>query len=148
MVDANMRWSVDEAIRASRALAEFNIYWLEEPTTPDDIEGHARIARLGVLPIATGENMHTVYEFQRMMSYGGVSFPEPDVSNMGGITAWMKVAHWAQAHHLPVTSHGVHDIHVHLLVHRTISSLLYSPFSGGGAEAFGDERFDSLGSPR
>jgi len=134
MVDANMRWSVDEAIRASRALAEFNIYWLEEPTTPDDIEGHARIARLGVLPIATGENMHTVYEFQRMMSYGGVSFPEPDVSNMGGITAWMKVAHWAQAHHLPVTSHGVHDIHVHLLA--AVPNASYMEVHGFGLERF------------
>ena len=56
MVDANMRWSVDEAVRAARGLSEFAVYWLEEPTIPDDVEGHRRIVRDGGLPIATGEN--------------------------------------------------------------------------------------------
>ena len=63
MVDANMRWSADEAIRAARALAPLQPVWLEEPTIPDDVAGHARIARDGGLPIATGENLHTLYEF-------------------------------------------------------------------------------------
>ncbi|GIT24621.1 MAG: hypothetical protein CM1200mP41_06650 [Gammaproteobacteria bacterium] len=47
MVDANMRWSVSEAIRAARRLAGADIFWLEEPTIPDDVAGHARIAREG-----------------------------------------------------------------------------------------------------
>src|SRR5438034_4545764 len=64
MVDANMRWSVDEAIRAARALAEVAPVWLEEPTVPDDVPGHVRIVREGGLPIAAGENLHTVYEFR------------------------------------------------------------------------------------
>lgn len=84
MVDANMRWTVEQAIRASHALAEYDVYWLEEPTIPDDVEGHARIAREGALSIATGENLHTIYEFQKMIAHGGVSFPEPDISNVGG----------------------------------------------------------------
>lgn len=63
MADANMRWSVDEAIRAARALQEQNLVWLEEPTIPDDIAGHARIVRDGGVPIATGENLHTLHEF-------------------------------------------------------------------------------------
>ena len=115
MVDANMGWTVAQAIRASKALAEYGLYWLEEPTIPDDIEGHVRIAREGALPIAAGENMHTLYEFQQLIGSGGAAFPEPDVSNIGGITAWMKVARLAEAYNLPVTSHGVHDIHVSLL---------------------------------
>ena len=115
MVDANMHWSVEQAIRASHAFAEHDVYWLEEPTIPDDVEGHRRIQTEGRLPIATGENLHTIYEFQKIIAGGGVSFPEPDVSNIGGITPWMKVAHLAEAHNLPVTSHGVHCLHVHLL---------------------------------
>jgi L-alanine-DL-glutamate epimerase-like enolase superfamily enzyme len=115
MVDANMRWTADEAIRAARALAGHAVYWLEEPTAPDDVVGHARIRREGGLPIAAGENLRTLAEFARLVAAGGVSFPEPDVSNVGGITAWLKVAHLAEAHHLPVTSHAVHPLHVHLL---------------------------------
>ncbi len=134
MVDANMRWSAEEAIRASRSLARHNVFWLEEPTIPDDVAGHVRIAREGGLPIATGENMHTLYEFKRMIDAGGVSFPEPDCSNCGGITAWLKIAHVAEAHNLPVTSHGVHDLHVHLLA--AVPNASYLEVHGFGLEKF------------
>jgi L-alanine-DL-glutamate epimerase-like enolase superfamily enzyme len=115
MVDANMRWTVDEAIRAARAFQDSNLVWLEEPTIPDDVAGHARIVRDGGLPIATGENLHTLHEFKQMIEAGGVTFPEPDVTNCGGVTVFMKVAHLAEAYNLPLTSHGVHDLTVHLL---------------------------------
>jgi L-alanine-DL-glutamate epimerase-like enolase superfamily enzyme len=115
MADANMKWSVDEAIRAARALRDSNLTWLEEPTIPDDVAGHARIVRDGGLPIATGENLHTLHEFTAMIAAGGVTFPEPDVTNCGGVTVFMKVAHLAEAFNLPLTSHGVHDLTVHLL---------------------------------
>ena len=64
MADANMNWSVDEAIRAARALQPFDLTWLEEPTIPDDVAGHARIVREGGVPIATGENLRTLWEFK------------------------------------------------------------------------------------
>src|SRR2546430_14312047 len=115
MVDATMRWSVDEAIRAARALAEVAPVWLEEPTIPDDVPGHARIVREGGVPIAAGENLHTLYEFRQLIAAGGVTFPEPDVTNCGGVTVFMKVCHLAEAFNLPVTSHGAHDVTVHLL---------------------------------
>ena len=124
MADANMRWRVDEAIRAARGMAEYNLFWLEEPTIPDDVAGHARIAREGRLPIATGENFHTVYEFQQMIAHGAISFPEPDVATMGGVTPWLKVAHLAETCNLPVTTHGVHDLQVHLLAAVPNSSYL------------------------
>jgi L-alanine-DL-glutamate epimerase-like enolase superfamily enzyme len=115
MADANMRWTVDESIRAARAFRDSNLTWLEEPTIPDDIAGHARIVREGGVPIATGENLHTLHEFTQMIAAGAVTFPEPDVTNCGGITVFMKVAHLAEAFNLPVTSHGAHDLTVHLL---------------------------------
>ena len=118
MVDANMRWSVDEAIRAARALRELDPVWLEEPTSPDDVPGHVRIVREGGLPIAAG----------------GVTFPEPDVTNCGGVTTFMKVCHLAEAFNLPVTSHGAHDVTVHLLAAAPNRSYLE-------AHGFGLDRF-------
>ena len=115
MVDANMRWSVDEAIRAALALGECQPLWLEEPTSPDDVPGHARIVREGGMPIAAGENLHTLHEFRQLIQAGGVTFPEPDVTNCGGVTTFMKVCHLAEAFNLPVVSHGVPEIHVHLV---------------------------------
>ena len=134
MVDANMTWSVDHAIRAARALADYDIFWLEEPTIPDDIQGHAKIAREGGIPIATGENLHTIYEFQNMITQGGISFPEPDIATIGGVTPWLKVAHLAEAYNLPVTTHGVHDLHVHLLA--AVSNASYLEVHGFGLERF------------
>jgi L-alanine-DL-glutamate epimerase-like enolase superfamily enzyme len=134
MVDANMRWSADEAIRAARALRELDPVWLEEPTIPDDVPGHVRIVREGGLPIAAGENLHTVHEFRQLIAAGGVTFPEPDVTGCGGVTAFMKVCHLAEAFNLPVTSHGAHDLTVHLLAAAPNRSYLE-------AHGFGLDRF-------
>ena len=115
MVDANMKWSADEAVRQARAFQPYELTWLEEPIIPDDVEGHVRVVRDGGVPIATGENFRTLWEFKQMIAAGGVTFPEPDVTNCGGITPFMKIAHLAEAYNLPVTSHGAHDVTVHLL---------------------------------
>ena len=115
MIDANMKWTVDQAIRAARAFAPYDPVWLEEPISPDDLAGHARVVREGGLPIAAGENLRTLWDFRHLIATGGVTFPEPDVTNCGGITSFMKIAHLAEAFNLPVTSHGAHDITVHLL---------------------------------
>ena len=97
MVDANMKWTVEEAIRAARAF------------------GHARIMAAGGVPIAAGENLRSLWEFKNYIAAGAVSYPEPDVTNCGGVTVFMKVARLAEAFNLPVTSHGAHDVTVHLL---------------------------------
>jgi L-alanine-DL-glutamate epimerase-like enolase superfamily enzyme len=138
MVDANMKWSVDEAIRAARALRPFDPVWLEEPTIPDDVAGHARIVREGGLPVAAGENLHTLHEFRQLIAAGGVTFPEPDATNCGGVTIFMKVCHLAEAFNLPVTSHGAHDLTVHLLAAAPNRSYLE-------AHGFGLDRF--IGQP-
>ena len=82
---------------------------------PEDVAGHARVLREGGVPIATGENLRSLWDFQALIAAGGVSYPEPDVTNCGGVTAFMKIAHLAEAHHLPLTSHGAHDVTVQLL---------------------------------
>lgn len=115
MVDANMKWTADEAIRAARAFSPYDLTWLEEPIVPDDFSGHARVVREGGLPVAAGENLRSLWDFRHLIAIGGVTFPEPDVTNCGGITSFMKIAHLAEAFNLPVTSHGAHDVTVHLL---------------------------------
>jgi L-alanine-DL-glutamate epimerase-like enolase superfamily enzyme len=115
MADANMKWTVEEAIRAARALQRFDLTWLEEPIIPDDVAGHARILAASGVPIAAGENLRTLWEFKTYIASGAVSYPEPDVTNCGGVTSFMKIARLAEAFNLPVTSHGAHDITVHLL---------------------------------
>jgi L-alanine-DL-glutamate epimerase-like enolase superfamily enzyme len=134
MVDANMRYSVEQAISAARKFREFDVYWFEEPTIPDDYKGMARIATEGGLPLAAGENLHTIYEFRHTIEDAKIAFPEPDVSNIGGITNWMRVARLAYAHNLPVTSHGVHELHLHLLAAIPNPSFLE-------VHSFGLERF-------
>ena len=134
MVDANMRWTVETAIKAARKFREYDVFWFEEPTIPDDYKGLAQIASDGGLPVAAGENLHTVYEFRHTIEDGKVAFPEPDVSNIGGITNWMRVAGLAYAHNLKMTSHGVHEIHLHLLAAIPNASYLE-------VHSFGLERF-------
>ena len=98
-----------------RALSEFDLVWLEEPITPDDYAGYAHLRANGGVPLAAGENLHTLAEFTNLIGAGGVDFPEPDLTTCGGITPFMKVARLAEANNLPVISHGAHDLHVHLL---------------------------------
>ncbi|MEM7044536.1 MAG: mandelate racemase/muconate lactonizing enzyme family protein [Pseudomonadota bacterium] len=115
MADANEAWRVDETMRAMAMLKPFDLVWLEEPIAPDNIEGYAHLRAMGQVPIAAGENLHTLAEFTALIAAGGVDFPEPDLTTCGGITPFMKVARLAEAHGLPVISHGAHDLHVHLL---------------------------------
>ncbi|MEM7303573.1 MAG: mandelate racemase/muconate lactonizing enzyme family protein [Pseudomonadota bacterium] len=115
MLDANMKYTADQAVRAARAFAPHDPTWLEEPLTPEDIPGHARVVREGGVPVAAGENLRTLQDFKNYVTSGGMTFVEPDVTNCGGVTVFIKIARLAEAFCLPVTSHGAHDITVHLL---------------------------------
>lgn len=138
MADVNEAWRIDQAIRAFRALAEFDLVWIEEPIQPDDYAGYAHLRSQGAVPIAAGENLHTLAEFSALMAAGGVDFPEPDLTTCGGITVWMKVARLAEAHGLSVTSHGAHDVHVHLLAAAPNAS--YLEVHGFGLERYMSDR--------
>jgi L-alanine-DL-glutamate epimerase-like enolase superfamily enzyme len=133
MVDANMGWDRPHAIAAARALAPYDLVWIEEPMEPEDVAGYAEVARIGT-PVAAGENFHNLQEFERLIAAGGVHYVEPDLACLGGITAWMKAARMADAAHLPVTSHGVHDLHVHLMA--AVPNASYLERHGFGLERF------------
>jgi L-fuconate dehydratase len=106
-VDANQRWGVDEAIGWMAQLAEFNPYWIEEPTSPDDILGHAAIAR-AVAPIlvATGEHVHNRVMFKQFLQAGGLSVCQIDAARLGGVNEVLAVLLMAAEFGVPVCPHA------------------------------------------
>ncbi len=107
MIDANQVWEVDQAITWTNQLAQFNPLWIEEPTSPDDILGHARIAR-GVAPIrvATGEHCHNRVMFKQFMQAGAIHFVQIDSCRLGGVNEILAVYLLAHKFGLPVCPHA------------------------------------------
>jgi L-fuconate dehydratase len=106
-VDANQRWGVDEAIAWMERLREFDPYWIEEPTSPDDILGHAAIAR-GVAPIrvATGEHVHNRVMFKQLFQAEAIAVCQIDACRLGGVNEVLAVLLMAAEFDVPVCPHA------------------------------------------
>lgn len=115
MVDANQCFSRAEATRRARVLEEFGIAWFEEPMPADDVIEHQRLAASTSVPVAVGESMYSLSQFKDYLGLGGASIVQVDVARIGGITPWMKVAHLAEAHNVPVCPHFLMELHVSLV---------------------------------
>jgi len=109
MVDANQAWDVDEAIRAMDALAPFRPVWIEEPTSPDDILGHARIAKAlepyGI-GVATGEHCHNRVMFKQLFQARAIGYCQIDSCRLGGVNEVLAVLLLAAKFGVPVCPHA------------------------------------------
>jgi L-fuconate dehydratase len=106
-VDANQRWGVDEAIVWMAQLAEFDPYWIEEPTSPDDILGHATIARaVAPIRVATGEHVHNRVMFKQFLQAGALSICQIDACRLGGVNEVLAVLLMAAEFGVPVCPHA------------------------------------------
>jgi L-alanine-DL-glutamate epimerase-like enolase superfamily enzyme len=115
MCDINQRWTIPEALSIGARLAPYHLHWLEDVTTCDDYAGIARIAAELSTPIAGGEYLYGIAPFRHMLQAGSVDIVMIDLLRVGGITQWKKVAGMAEAYNLPVVSHLLPEVHVHLM---------------------------------
>jgi len=115
LLDANGGWkSAPEAIAAMERLEEFRPYWIEEPVRADNISAMARIAEAIRTPVATGELESTRWAFAQLIEQRAASILQPDVTVVGGVSEWLKVAHMAAAFDVPVAPHYHWDFHAPL----------------------------------
>jgi L-alanine-DL-glutamate epimerase-like enolase superfamily enzyme len=115
MCDINQRWTVPEAFSIGERLEPYHLHWLEDVTTCDDYQGLARITDKLKTPIAGGEYVWGIAPFRQMLEARSVDYVMIDLVRVGGITQWMKVAGMAEAFNLPVVSHLIPEVHVHLI---------------------------------
>jgi L-fuconate dehydratase len=107
MMDANQCWDVDEAIRQMKALARFQPWWIEEPTSPDDILGHATIARaVAPIGVATGEVCQNRVIFKQLLQAGAIKFLQVDSCRMGGVNEALAVMMMAARFGVAVCPHA------------------------------------------
>lgn len=106
MIDANGAWDVPNAIQMGHKFEPYDIYWFEEPVSPDDTEGSAKVAASVNIPIAGYETCsYGRFIFKEYIAAGAVHFVQPDIAWSGGLTESIKIAHVASAWNLPVAPH-------------------------------------------
>jgi L-fuconate dehydratase len=106
-VDANQVWGVSEAIEWMAQLAPFDPYWIEEPTSPDDVLGHARIrAAIAPIKVATGEHTHSRVMFKQLLQAGGVDVINMDACRVAGVNENIAILLLAAKFGVPVCPHA------------------------------------------
>ncbi|MET9677795.1 L-fuconate dehydratase [Streptomyces sp. NPDC006482] len=106
-IDANQRWNIAEAVEWTKALAEFDPYWIEEPTSPDDILGHATV-RESVAPVkvATGEHVQNRIVFKQLLQAGAIDVLQIDAARVGGVNENLAILLLAAKYGVPVCPHA------------------------------------------
>jgi L-alanine-DL-glutamate epimerase-like enolase superfamily enzyme len=136
MIDANQRWSLEQAERAIDALAVFELTWIEEPLRADDLAAHVALREHTDVPIALGENLHTRYRFAEFIDAGVVDVVQPNIVRVGGITPFLEIARLA--------GHRGVELAPHLLLELSAQLALTLP-GDHLVEAVEDASFAELG---
>lgn len=129
-VDANERYDYVTALTMGRFFEEeIGVGWFEEPITCEDVIGHARLAEKLEVPIAAGEMLFSLDEFERYLERDALAVLQPDVTRVAGITGWLKIAALAERKNLPVSPHLLPEIGVHLACGLpVVTSVEYMPW--------------------
>ncbi|WP_150307349.1 mandelate racemase/muconate lactonizing enzyme family protein [Planctomonas psychrotolerans] len=104
-IDANQRWDLPTAQAAIDRLSEFDLDWIEEPLRADDTAGYRHLHGSCTVPIALGENLHTVHRFRDLLDAPGVDIVQPNVVRVGGITPFLEIADLAAERDVPLAPH-------------------------------------------
>lgn len=105
-IEIHRRLTPAEAVILARGIEPFHPFFYEDPILPDSFDAMALVAQNIHVPIATGERLHTIYEFEMLLSRGAVQYVRPDVCMAGGLTHCKKIAALAEAHHVQVVPHN------------------------------------------
>ncbi len=109
MVDTNCPWTVAEAVEMARRLTPLDVAWLEEPVwPPENLAGLAEVRTRGGLPTAAGENYGTVWEFRRAFEAGAITYAQPSVTKVGGVTEMRRVMTLADTFGVRVVPHSAY----------------------------------------
>jgi L-alanine-DL-glutamate epimerase-like enolase superfamily enzyme len=114
MVDVNQKLDVRGAIRQAQVLEDLDLVWYEEPVLADDLAACAEVARAIKIPVATGENNYTRFEFREAIERRAATYLMPDVCRANGFTEMLRIGALAAAHQVAVSPHVVHELSVHL----------------------------------
>ena len=107
MMDANQKWDVHEAIENMKTLAQFKPWWIEEPTSPDDVIGHAAIAKaVAPIHVATGEHCQNRVVFKQLMQAGAIGICQIDSCRVGGVNEILAILLMAAKFEVPVCPHA------------------------------------------
>jgi L-alanine-DL-glutamate epimerase-like enolase superfamily enzyme len=115
MCDANERLSLPEAIWLGRQLQKYDVYWFEEPLYARDVEAHAALAASIDIPIAVGEHLQSVSEFQSFIKAGAAHILQPDVGQLAGTTEFLRIAQLALENGVALAPHFLPELHIHLV---------------------------------
>lgn len=115
MVDVNQKLDVLGAIRQARLLEDLDLVWYEEPVLADDIAACAEVAQAVRIPVATGENNYTRFEFRELIERRAARYLMPDVCRANGFSETLRIGHLAAAHQVRVTPHVVHELSLHVV---------------------------------
>ena len=110
MVDVNQKLDVLGNIRQAQLLEDLDLVWYEEPVLADDIAACAEVARAIKIPVATGENNYTRFEFRELIERRAARYLMPDVCRANGFSETLKIGHLAAAHQIAVSPHVVHEL--------------------------------------